>query len=229
MTLSKGARTFLEYRIQPMHDFLRALSATAGRRNPARRRHRRALLETAEPSAMTTIHEFAVSEGQEWVLPVDDGDFEFFFGLDGRSLDGWEPPVMRRVAEGEPVYSDFPWLGGHAPLLRQPAVDALAAALRPYGEFVALRGEKVWLFNVTNVIDALDEARSQIVRFDGGDILAIERYAFDAGRIGSAEVFKLPMRASPVFVNDVFVERVRQAGLRNVSFKPVWTSGTAID
>nr|WP_263487333.1 hypothetical protein [Mesorhizobium sp. CA4] len=41
-------------------------------------------------------------------------------------------------------------------------------------------------------------------------------------------MFKLPMRASPVFVNDLFVERVRKAGLRNVSFEPVWTSGTAI-
>ncbi|WP_337097107.1 imm11 family protein [Mesorhizobium argentiipisi] len=50
----------------------------------------------------------------------------------------------------------------------------------------------------------------------------------DPQEIGSAEVFKLPMRASPVFVNDVFVERVRKAGLRNVSFEPVWTPGTAI-
>ncbi|TPJ62173.1 DUF1629 domain-containing protein [Mesorhizobium sp. B2-7-1] len=177
---------------------------------------------------MTTIHQFAVSEGQEWVLPVDDETYEVFFGLDGRSLDGWQPPVMRRVEEGERLYSDFPWLGEHAPLLRQAAVDALAATLAPYGELVALRGEKVWLLNVTKVIDALDEANSRIVRFDDGDILAIERYAFDAAKIGTAEVFKLPMRGSPVFVNEVFVERVRNAGLRNVSFEPVWASGTAI-
>ncbi|OHV69416.1 hypothetical protein LCM4577_22780 [Mesorhizobium sp. LCM 4577] len=177
---------------------------------------------------MTTIHQFAVSEGQEWVLPVDDDAYEAFFGLDGRSLEGRQPPVMRRVEGGERLSSDFPWLGEHAPLLRRPAVDALADALRPYGELVALRGEEVWLLNVTHVIDALDEARSQIVRFYDGDILAIERYAFDAEKIGTAEVFKLPMRASPVFVDDVFVERVRKAGLRNVSFEPVWTSGTAV-
>ncbi|RAZ86993.1 hypothetical protein DPM33_27005 [Mesorhizobium hawassense] len=176
---------------------------------------------------MTTIHEFTVSEGQEWVLPVDDSAYEEFFSLDGRSLEGWDPPVMRRVEEGERLYSDFPWLSEHAPLLRQPAVEALAAALRPHGELVPLRGEKVWLLNVTRVIDALDEARSQIVRFEDGDMLAIERYAFDAGKIGSAEVFKLPMRASPVFVNDMFVERVRRAGLRNVSFRPLWTSDAA--
>jgi hypothetical protein len=89
---------------------------------------------------------------------------------------------------------------------------------------VPLRGEKVWLLNVTNVIDALDKERSRIVYFDDGDILAIEKYAFDADKIGTAEVFKLPMRASPVFVNEVFVDRVRNAGLRTVSFNTRWTS-----
>ncbi|MDX8447992.1 imm11 family protein [Mesorhizobium captivum] len=173
---------------------------------------------------MTTIYEFAVVEGQEWVLPVDDSYYEFFFSLDGAPLGRWEPPVMQRVSEGAPVYSDFPWLGEHAPLLRKPAVDALQASLGPYGELVPLRGEKVWLFNVTNMIDALDRERSEIVYFDDGDILAIERYAFHADKIGTAEVFKLPMRASPVFVNDVFVDRVRDAGLRMVSFRPRWIS-----
>ncbi|KUM27743.1 hypothetical protein AU467_15240 [Mesorhizobium loti] len=174
---------------------------------------------------MTTIYEFAVVEGQEWVLPVDDSYYEVFFSLDGTPLGSWEPPVMRRVSEGDPVYSDFPWLGEHAPLLRKPAVDALEAPLLAYGELVPLRGEKVWLFNVTKVIDALDKERSEIVYFDNGDILAIEQYAFDVDKVGTAEVFKLPMRASPVFVNDVFVDRVRKAGLRTVSFKQRWISG----
>ncbi|WP_292147065.1 hypothetical protein [Mesorhizobium sp.] len=57
---------------------------------------------------MTTIHQFAVSEGQEWVLPADENAYEAFSSLDGRSLEGWEPPVMRRVEEGERLYSDFP-------------------------------------------------------------------------------------------------------------------------
>ncbi|WP_192181618.1 imm11 family protein [Mesorhizobium amorphae] len=176
-----------------------------------------------------SLYEFAVLEDQEWILPVDDSYFEFFFGLDGRVLDTWDPPVMQRIADDDRVYlySDFPWLGEHAPLLRKPAVDALAASLQPYGQLLPLRGEEVWLFNVTNVIDALDKERSQIVTFEDGDILAIERYAFHADRIGNAEIFKLPMRASSVFVNDVFVDRVRNAGLKTVSFKPVWTSDEA--
>ncbi|WP_347566922.1 DUF1629 domain-containing protein [Mesorhizobium sp. WSM4906] len=59
-------------------------------------------------------------------------------------------------------------------------------------------------------------------------VLAIQRYAFAADKVRTAEVFKLPMRASPVFVNDAFVDRVRDAGLRAVSFKPRWTSDGSI-
>jgi hypothetical protein len=121
-------------------------------------------------------------------------------------------------------YSDFPWLGEHVPFLRKPAVEALGHILLKYGQLLPVRGEEVWLFNATTVLDALDHERSQIVYFDDGDILAIERHVFDRGRIGTAEVFKLPMRASPVFVTDSFVEQVRSAGLRGVSFKALWNS-----
>lgn len=51
---------------------------------------------------MTTIYEFAVVEGQEWVLPVDEAYYEVFFSLDGTPLENWDPPVMRRVSEGDP-------------------------------------------------------------------------------------------------------------------------------
>ena len=121
-------------------------------------------------------------------------------------------------------YSDFPWLGEHVPFLRKPAVEALGHSLLKYGQLLPVRGEEVWLFNATTVLDALDHERSQIVYFDDGDILAIERHVFDRGRIGTAEVFKLPMRASPVFVTDSFVEQVRSAELRGVSFKALWNS-----
>jgi hypothetical protein len=121
-------------------------------------------------------------------------------------------------------YSDFPWLGEHVPFLRKPAAEALGHILLEYGQLLPVRGEEVWLFNATTVLDALDHERSQIVYFEDGNILAIERYVFDEGRIGTAEVFKLPMRASPVCVTDNFVERVRSAGLRGVSFRELWNS-----
>lgn len=171
-----------------------------------------------------TIYKFAVLEDQEWIFPADDEDFETFLAMDGRVIQDWASPVMRMVEAEETNYSDFPWLGEHAPILKKPAIDALAPTLTQYGQLVPLKGESVWLFNVTTVLDALDKDKSGIVYFDDGDILVIERHVFKRDVIGTAEIFKLPMRASAVYVSGSFVERVRNAGLRGVSFVPVWTS-----
>lgn len=173
-----------------------------------------------------TVYEFAVVDGQEWIMPADEADFERFWAMDGRVIHDWDPPVMS-IDRDERTYSDFPWLGEHAPFLREPAVQALGPTLRAFGQLLPVRCEDVRLFNVTTVLDALDRDRSGIVSFDDGTILAIERHWFDARRIGTAEIFKLPMRTSSVYVTDGFVERVRQAGLRGVSFRTVWTQADA--
>ncbi|SFU22685.1 DUF1629 domain-containing protein [Mesorhizobium sp. YR577] len=171
-----------------------------------------------------TVCKFEVIEGQEWIFPTDDDDYEFFFALDGRVIQDWIAPVMKLDTE-ERTYSDFPWLGEHAPILRKPAVDALAPVLIEYGQLLPMKGEEVWLFNATTVLDALDRERSRIAYFDNGDILDIEHHVFRKETIGTAEIFKMPMRASAVYVTGSFVERVRTAGLRGVSFAPVWMCG----
>jgi hypothetical protein len=171
-----------------------------------------------------TIYKFQVIEGQEWIFPIDDDDFETFLAMDGPVIQDWAPPVVRMVEAEESSYSDFPWLGEHAPILKGPAVDALAPVLSQYGQLLPLKGENVWLFNVTTVLDALDKEKSGIVHFDNGEILDIEKHVFKREVIGTAEIFKLPMRASAVYVTGGFVEKVRNAGLRGVSFAPVWTS-----
>lgn len=173
-----------------------------------------------------TVYRFEVVEGQEWIFPTDEEHFEMFFALDGSVISDWDPPVMAIDSEAR-TWSDFPWLGEHVPFLRPPAVAALGPILMKHGQLLPVRGADVRLFNVTTVIDALDLERSRIVHFDDGSILAIERHVFHAGRVGTAEIFKLPMRASAVYVTEPFVERVRQAGLRGVSFTALWRSADA--
>lgn len=170
-----------------------------------------------------TIYKFEVIEGQEWIFPADDDHYETFSAMDGRVIQDWIAPVMK-LDRAERTYSDFPWLGEHAPILKRPAVDALAQVLVKHGQLLPMKGEEVWLFNATTVLDALDHEQSRIAYFDSGDILDIERHVFRPERIGAAELFKLPMRASAVYVTGSFVEWVRRAGLRGVSFAPVWTS-----
>lgn len=176
---------------------------------------------------MNRIYCFEGVDGHEWLLPVDGEEFERFFSLDGRAVQDWDPPEMTLLTHDESgrprAYSDFPWLGEHAPIFRRRAIERLGDVALRYGQFLPLQGEgDAWLYNVTNVLDALDEERARIVRFDDGSILAIEDYAFKADVIGASEVFKLPMRASPVFVTDQFVARVRNSGLVGVAFTPLW-------
>lgn len=167
-----------------------------------------------------TVYKFEVIEDQEWIFPADDGDYETFFAMDGRVIRDWVAPVMQ-LDTADRTYSDFPWLGGHTPILKKPAVEALAPVLADHGQLLPLNGEAVWLFNVTTVLDALDREQSRIAYFDNGDILDIEHHVFRKERIGAAEIFKLPMRASAVYVTGSFVEKVRNAGLRGVSFARV--------
>lgn len=172
------------------------------------------------------VYCLSVLEGQEWILPSDPSDLELFFALDGSSITRWSQPMMQilRVDEDgkERFYSDFPWLGAYAPILTMRAAEALKNILRRYGQLLPLGGEYVLLFNVTCVLDALDEQKSKIVRFDNGDILTVAKYEFVRSVIAENEIFKLPRRSSPVFVTDGFVEQVRRAGLRGVSFELVW-------
>ncbi|OQW53159.1 MAG: hypothetical protein A4S14_02190 [Proteobacteria bacterium SG_bin9] len=164
------------------------------------------------------VYTFEVGEDQEWIFPADESDYERFYALDGSVIADWRPPTMRIDREAK-TYSDLPWLGEHLIFLKKPAAEILRPVLLQYGQLLPVHGEEVWLFNATTVIDALDHERSQIVTFDDGGILAIERHVFHHDRIGNAEMFKLPMRASAIYVTGPFVERVRRAGLRGVSFR----------
>lgn len=174
------------------------------------------------------IYHFEVVEGQEWLVPLESGDYDRFFSMDGRVIRDWDPPAMRILTHDDSgrmrTHSDFPWLGEHVPIFAARAVASLGRVALQYGQLLPLRGQEAWLYNVTNVVDALDEGRSRITYFDDGTILAIEEYAFKWEKIGASEIFKLPVRASPVFVTHRFCDRVRDSGLVGVSFKLLSTT-----
>jgi len=174
-----------------------------------------------------------VVEGQEWILCRYADDYDLFNQLGGRQQSGWDPPQMYFLREKEDGagrrYSDFPWHGEHVLILRSRALELLRPDLEPYGEFLPLRAdETVSLFNVTTVVDALDEERSQIVRFDDGGVLTIEKHVFRPDAIGDAQIFKLPerhdgVRVSSIYLQETIVRRIGELGLKGVAFDMVWS------
>ena len=177
------------------------------------------------------IEEEEFAEGYEWLNCCDDSDDEVFVTLDGSSQAGrWQPIKVRRVrADDRHDFkpSDFPWLGEHALVMRREAVDVLRDVLEAHGEVLPLVTEdatELWMFNA-RAIDALDEGRSNIVRFPGTNrIMRIVKIAFVESALRGVDIFRLPHRASSTYVSQRFFDRVRDAGLVGLEFKKVWSS-----
>jgi hypothetical protein len=130
------------------------------------------------------------------------------------------------IREGLPK-GDTPGLSSHIPVFSTRAVKVLADFLGRSGEILPIRcdPETYFLFNVTHVIDALDEANSEIERFDDGGILDIVQYAFVEQKLKGEVLFKMPQDLLGwVYVTDPFVDRVRAAGLKGFKFRLVWSS-----
>jgi len=172
------------------------------------------------------------SEHFEDCHPVKGDDF---FTLDA-ALDGtprgdtWRSPQMKIIRmdrRKKLKVSDSPWLGTSTTLIFRPrVVAAIGPLLREYGELLPLVCEEpdLVIYNVTRVIDGLDEQASTLSRFSDGRILRVSRYVFRPEIVAGVDIFKISNeRPSPTFVSDRFVEAWTSAGLRGLDFPLVWS------
>lgn len=164
-------------------------------------------------------------------MPLAETDFEVFRAFDGHVRGaGWRPIQVRLVREDgggrRLLQSDTPWLGKHAPVLREKASAALAPELASDGELLPLSCDeaKLEVFNVTTVRDALDLERSALTRFPStGRIMKVHSAVFRSDRLDGVHAFKVPeLLRGPAFVTDKVVSTARGAGLTGVGFRLVW-------
>jgi len=122
-------------------------------------------------------------------------------------------------------FADYALLGV-IPVFSLRAMEELLDLLKPNGELLPLRypdGE-YFAYNVTRVVDALDEHASTVLRFTSGGIMTIQRYVFDPMRLGTAPIFKLrQLPKAFVYVTDEFVRRVEDSGLTGFHFRALWS------
>ncbi len=180
---------------------------------------------------MAGIYVPQAAEGFEFCHPERQEDFEtLHVTLDGTPRQAtWRSPPMRLIREDEGrslAKSDSPWLGSHALLFRRQALGELEALLLSYGELlpVACSEPDLVFFNVTRVLDALNEQASSILRLSSGRMMLVTRHAFHPEIVSGVDIFKIPsLRVSPTFVSKRFVERVNAVGLRGLVFNKVWS------
>lgn len=179
------------------------------------------------------IYTPATLEGAEWVVlhDPDPDQWEMLSALQGPVGPGWRAPRVSFIRQREDgaarQYSDCPWCLHNVLVIRDRALRALMPLLQGYGEILPLHCEEpVSLFNPTTIIEALDEERSTIARFDSGEVMAIERHVFKPDAIGNVEIFRLPVRASSIYLHETVVRHVGELGLAGLAFELVWTDET---
>ncbi len=160
-----------------------------------------------------------VSEGYEWAIPADDTAFRVLASIDGTPLTGTWNPVSMYLLKDNPLgerrrHADLPWLNDNVMILRDSAIEAVGAILKPFGEILPLECEDARLaaFNACNVVDALDEARSEIIRFPSGRILDVKYYVLRRRDITS-DVFRLrQFPKGAIFFSARVVEQIQRTG-----------------
>jgi hypothetical protein len=145
-----------------------------------------------------------------------------------KRINGWVPLPIRIVKETDrgrprrPVDSCLLEMLPSAIALKRGVIPRLEGLLLPHGELLAAFGEGVdaVVFNVTKVVDALDERRSEIFRSAQGRILDISKFYLKRSAIVGIEIFKVPnLRVCPVLFTENAVkswERLRVTGLEFV-------------
>ena len=176
----------------------------------------------------TRVFKPGVTEEYEWVMPIDKADYDAVGSLYGESKQkNWKPIRMKLInPDLGRTYkeADFPWCGAQTVVLRKEAVERLRPLLLEAGEVLPLVCDdaELSLWNVTNVVDALDYERSKIVRFpSSGRIMDIREHVFKPHLLGSQPEFKIPGLLT-IYLGSRFVDEVTASGLTGLKFKQVW-------
>lgn len=168
-------------------------------------------------------------ESYRWLSLADESQFDVLSDLNDKPAGAaWRPLAIEWIEDelnnGKPE-SDFPTLGT-TPVFSHRAVNSLLDLLVENGELLPLElnGTTFFAYNVTRRVDALDEKRSEIVRFGSGRVMRVSRYEFYPEKVRGLSIFKLKQLRPDVFVTDVFVKRVLDAGLAGFEFSEIWSA-----
>jgi hypothetical protein len=112
-------------------------------------------------------------------------------------------------------------------VLSRRALDVLLPYIGGLGQVLPLAFDEAEysLFNITNVVDALDEGKSELEHFpSSGRLSGVKRYAFRLEAVRDQLIFKIPQQPGGfAFVTDRFVEIVKANGLTGFEFKRMWS------
>jgi hypothetical protein len=177
------------------------------------------------------VYMLAPIEDFEGIGPVDIDDMKRFRTLDGTpQRDRWTPVRMELISQdaygGTQKRANVPWMTSTTLFLRDEAIKTAGPILQRYGELLPVDcdGADVVTFNAGQVLDVLDEKRSEIRRFRSGRLMGIDTYVFH-GEIPERAAFKLPQQPrGPIFYTEAVVDELNTLALTGLDWTLVWDS-----
>jgi hypothetical protein len=181
---------------------------------------------------VTTIYEPGPTEGTEWCNCCGpEQSKRLVTEINGEPRrNAWKPvavKMIRKTMRHKFRQVDAPWRSAATMIFRRSVLEKIGTILEANGELLPLEcaDAELWVYNPTNVLDALDKEATVGDRFDDGCFSTIDKYVFRSNVVENVDVFKLKNeRASSTYVSDRFVEMWKAAGLTGLRFDKVWSS-----
>jgi hypothetical protein len=145
----------------------------------------------------------------------------------------WQPeklgPVWKplKVAGRVAPFNDFPCLSLMVPVFSERAVTILEPHLTKNGELLPLISEigNFYAYNCTTVVEILDQEKCKGHFMHPGRLscaVNIDYFAVRENLISDLTIFRMRELCNCVFVTNVFVDVVTNAGLNGFDFRKIW-------
>ena len=136
----------------------------------------------------------------------------------------WRPPVVHGFDDNPGVEGDFPSLSDYnkIPTFSQRAWDALSPLIARVCEALPIRhptGRPFYIINVLEIVDCIDEEKSEIDRYSDGGIRRVIRFCFKPNMLGGKHIFKTPRKSgADLIVSQEFRRQVEANELKGLRF-----------
>lgn len=138
----------------------------------------------------------------------------------------WRPVSVHGFDDNPGIEGDFPSLSDRnvIPLFSQQAWHILSPLISYCAEALPIKhpsGKPFYLINVMEIIDCLDEERSELVRnMATGRVSRVFKYCFKTDLLQNKHIFKLPRESGgELIVDDDFRKTVEANGLEGLRFE----------
>lgn len=181
---------------------------------------------------MTIIYEPGSVDGMEWCNCCGPEQSERLIAEINGTPRGetWKPVavrLIRKTMRHKFRQADAPWRSAATMIFRRSVLEKIGPFLEANGELLPLEcaDAELWVYNPTNVLDALDKDATVGNRLDDGTLYLVSKHVFYPDVVKDVDVFKVKnWRASSTFVSEKFVKMWKAAGLTGLRFDKLWSS-----